>query len=226
MAAVGANGTGSIVSPNGLSGNKHSLLTGGGANNYFELDLDHNTVDNLGAMMNAGKNPWTGGGATTTSGTRRDGTNNPDAEPKWGSKTGSGSYGTVASILKLQVGALNGQYIQLDCYKLSQADLGIDDIKVDSFENAGAAIESFDGAIEIVSDIRSYYGAMQNRLEHTIANLDNTLENIASAESRIRDTDMADMMVEYAKNNILMQATQSMLAQANHSKDGVLNLLQ
>ena len=81
-------------------------------------------------------------------------------------------------------------------------------------------------AINVVSKMRSDFGAVQNRLEHTIDNLDNVVENVTSAESRIRDTDMADEMVKYSKNNILQQAGQSMLAQANQSTQGVLSLLQ
>ncbi len=81
-------------------------------------------------------------------------------------------------------------------------------------------------AITNVSKMRSDFGAIQNRLEHTIDNLDNVVENVTSAESRIRDTDMADEMVKYSKNNILQQAGQSMLAQANQSTQGVLSLLQ
>ena len=80
-------------------------------------------------------------------------------------------------------------------------------------------------AIEEISTARSTFGAMQNRLEHTIDNLDNVVENVTAAESRIRDTDMADEMVKYSKNNILTQAGQSMLAQANQSTQGVLSLL-
>ena len=81
-------------------------------------------------------------------------------------------------------------------------------------------------AVAKVSSQRSALGAIQNWLEHTIANLDNVVENTTSAESRIRDTDMAEEMVEYSKNNILAQAGQSMLAQANQSTQGVLSLLQ
>ena len=87
-------------------------------------------------------------------------------------------------------------------------------------------ISSVKSAIQSVSDLRSKFGAMQNRLEHTIDNLDNVVENVTAAESRIRDTDMADEMVKYSKNNILTQAGQSMLAQANQSTQGVLSLLQ
>lgn len=82
-----------------------------------------------------------------------------------------------------------------------------------------------DEAIRIVSEQRSSLGAYQNRLEHTISNLDNTSENTQSAESRICDTDMVDEMVNYSRSNILMQAGQSVLAQANRSTDGVLQLL-
>ena len=81
-------------------------------------------------------------------------------------------------------------------------------------------------SIQKVSDQRSALGAVQNRLEHTIDNLDNVVENTTSAESRIRDTDMAEEMVAYSKNNILQQAGQSMLAQANQANQGVLSLLQ
>ncbi|MCR5195992.1 MAG: flagellin [Pseudobutyrivibrio sp.] len=91
---------------------------------------------------------------------------------------------------------------------------------------AKTLIDNVKDAIQQVSDTRSKFGAMQNRLEHTIDNLDNVVENVTAAESRIRDTDMADEMVKYSKNNILTQAGQSMLAQANQSTQGVLSLLQ
>ncbi len=91
---------------------------------------------------------------------------------------------------------------------------------------ANATINMISNAINNVSGQRSALGALQNRLEHTIANLDNVAENTQAAESRIRDTDMADEMVEYSKNNILAQAGQSMLAQANQATQGVLSLLQ
>ena len=83
-----------------------------------------------------------------------------------------------------------------------------------------------DEAISAISNVRSYYGAMQNRLEHVIANLDNTAENTQAAESRIRDTDMAEEMVTYSSANIIAQASQSMLAQANQSRNSVLSLLE
>ena len=91
--------------------------------------------------------------------------------------------------------------------------------------NARNAIETISAALKRVSEQRSELGAVQNRLEHTINNLDNVVENTTAAESRIRDTDMAKQMVEYSKNNILAQAGQSMLAQANQANQGVLSLL-
>ena len=109
---------------------------------------------------------------------------------------------------------------------MSSAGLGIKGIKADTEQDATYAIDAIADAISKVSDQRSSLGAVQNRLEHTINNLDNVVENTTSAESRIRDTDMAKEMVNYSKNNILAQAGQSMLAQANQSNQGVLSLLQ
>ena len=106
--------------------------------------------------------------------------------------------------------------------------LGLTGLKVSGKTalQATRAIDTIADAVSKVSKQRSALGAVQNRLEHTISNLDNVAENTTSAESRIRDTDMAKEMVEYSKNNILMQAGQSMLAQANQSNQGVLSLLQ
>ena len=97
---------------------------------------------------------------------------------------------------------------------------------VNSYDTAIRTMKLSQNAIDLVSQMRSSLGAVQNRLEHTIANLDNIAENTTAAESRIRDTDMAKEMVEYSTNNILMQAGQSMLAQANQSRQGILSLLQ
>ena len=101
-----------------------------------------------------------------------------------------------------------------------------DKVDVMTEESATNSIDIVGMAKERISRVRSYYGAIQNRLEHTIKNLDNVVENTTAAESQIRDTDMASTMVEYTKNNILMQAGQSMLAQANQSTQGVMSLLQ
>lgn len=126
----------------------------------------------------------------------------------------------------LQVGALEGQKISLTIATMDVAALSIDSIIVGTFSDAGSAMTRIQHAISSVSKQRSALGAVQNRLEHTVANLDNVSENTSSAESRIRDTDMAEEMVNYSKNNILAQAGQSMLAQANQSTQGVLSLLQ
>jgi flagellin len=98
--------------------------------------------------------------------------------------------------------------------------------KVDDYDTANASLSAIQAAINKVSKQRSALGALQNRLEHTVANLDTVSENTSAAESRIRDTDMASQMVDYSKNNILAQAGQSMLAQANQINQGVLSLLQ
>ena len=116
--------------------------------------------------------------------------------------------------------------ISVKIEQMSAAGIGVDGLKVDTEDDATAAIDTISAAIQKVSSQRSSLGAVQNRLEHTISNLDNVVENTTSAESRIRDTDMAEEMVEYSKNNILAQAGQSMLAQANQSTQGVLSLLQ
>ncbi|MDE7435630.1 MAG: flagellin [Lachnospiraceae bacterium] len=126
----------------------------------------------------------------------------------------------------LQVGALAGQNIDITISNMDAATLGVDGLSVVSFTKAGSAMTKIQSAIDKVSTQRSALGAVQNRLEHTIANLDTTAENTQAAESRIRDTDMASEMVEYSKNNILAQAGQSMLAQANQSTQGALSLLQ
>ena len=118
--------------------------------------------------------------------------------------------------------------IEVDIESMDSASLGIKGLNVkDKTGNAATyAIDAIADAVAKVSSQRSALGAVQNRLEHTIANVDNVVENTTSAESRIRDTDMAEEMVEYSKNNILAQAGQSMLAQANQSNQGVLSLLQ
>ena len=130
---------------------------------------------------------------------------------------------------KLQVGALQNQKISIKITTMNAKGIGIKagtNNLVTTFTLAGSAMTVFQHAISKVSTMRSDLGALQNRLEHTVANLDNVAENTQTAESRIRDTDMAEEMVEYSKNNILAQAGQSMLAQANQSTQGVLSLLQ
>ena len=138
-----------------------------------------------------------------------------------------GTFSGATNKMKLQVGALSGQSIDFSIANMCASKIGLKaTLSVSTFTKAGSYMKSVQDAIEVVSKQRSAMGAIQNRLEHTIANLDTTSENTQSAESRIRDTDMASEMVTYSKNNILAQAGQSMLAQANQSTRGVLSLLQ
>lgn len=141
---------------------------------------------------------------------------------------GSGGFGRGVSDsrggLNLQVGSLAGQKIQVFIDRMNAEALGITSLSVEDFETAGNTISLVDDAINIVSGQRSRLGAYQNRLEHTIDNLDNSAENTQSAESRIRDVDMADEMLVYSKANILLQAGQSILAQANQMPDSILQL--
>lgn len=109
---------------------------------------------------------------------------------------------------------------------MTAEELKLDKVVVDTTTNAFKAMKSIDAAIDTVSTYRATLGAAQNRLEHTVNNLKVTSENITSAESRIRDTDMADEITAYTKNNILLQAAQSMLSQSNAMPQGVLSMLQ
>ena len=127
---------------------------------------------------------------------------------------------------KLHIGANKDQTMDIEITSTKSTDLAINGLDYESQTGAESAISKVDAAIKTVSTTRSQLGAIQNRLEHTIANLDTSAENLQAAESRIRDVDMASEMVTYSKNNILQQAAQSMLAQANQSTQGVLNLLQ
>ena len=132
---------------------------------------------------------------------------------------------------QLQVGALSGQTIAITISAMKLSSIGINasilkTSNIKTNEGAGTVMSAVQSAIDKVSSQRSALGALQNRLEHTIKNLDTTSENTSAAESRIRDTDMAKEMVTYSKNNILAQAGQAMLAQANQSTQGVLSLLR
>ena len=143
---------------------------------------------------------------------------------------GEAKYGVQAGGrgVILQVGANEGQTMSFSIENMSATALGVNDSNVDVSTQTGASacIGKIDEAIAKVSKQRSLLGAVQNRLEHTISNLDNTAENLQAAESGIRDVDMAAEMVTMSKYNILQQAGQSMLAQANQATQGVLSLLQ
>ncbi|WP_318708956.1 flagellin N-terminal helical domain-containing protein [Candidatus Acetatifactor stercoripullorum] len=134
---------------------------------------------------------------------------------------------TGGTTVSLQVGAESGQMITFDLSKMDANGIGVSKLTAtNNHISSGDAIKVIDDAIQSVSRFRSSLGAIQNRLEHTINNLDNVAENTQAAESRIRDTDMASEMVQYSNNQILAQAGQAMLAQANQANQGVLALLQ
>ena len=143
-----------------------------------------------------------------------------------GTKLLDGSMSLANSGKQLQVGANQGELLRISISGTSLKKLGLKATSVTTAKAASAAIKQIQSAIKNVSAQRSLLGAIQNRLEYTINNLENYSENLTSAESQIRDTDMATEMVNYSKNNILQQAAQSMLAQANQSNQGVLSLLQ
>jgi len=128
----------------------------------------------------------------------------------------------------LQVGANKEQNIGIAIATMTSNALGVNEAgsKMGTYSSATKYLSNMDTALTKVSTARSKLGAIQNRLEHTIANADNTAENLQAAESRIRDVNMADEMVKYSKSSILQQAGQSMLAQANQSTQGVLSLLR
>lgn len=148
-------------------------------------------------------------------------------------------FGTAANVtasagggagtgLKLQIGETSAAYNQLEVSikSMDTASLKIQNLKIDTPDLAKGAIDKIKDAINQVSDTRGQLGAVQNRLEHTINNLGVTTENITAAESRIRDVDMAKEMMEFTKNNVLMQSAQAMLAQANQQPQSVLQLLR
>ena len=134
--------------------------------------------------------------------------------------------GAVSKAITLQVGPTSGEILTVAVSGLTASKLAISNISVTSVSKANAAITKLNNAIDKVSKHRANLGAAQNRLEHTINNLKVTSENMTAAESRIRDTDMAKEIAAFTKNNILNQAAQSMLAQANQQPQGVLSLLR
>ncbi|MFQ9192939.1 MAG: flagellin [Candidatus Gastranaerophilaceae bacterium] len=198
----------------GIDDNDSSVITAAKAVELMTTELT--AANNIGTVDHA---------ATVAAGGAYDATNGVTF-------TITKGYATVADKLSfnLHVGsdADMTNKITVEIETMSAKNLGIKGLNVADETGLGAtyAVDAIADAVQKVSEQRSALGAVQNRLEHTIANLDNVVENTTSAESRIRDTDMAETMVEYSKNNILAQAGQSMLAQANQSNQGVLSLLQ
>ncbi|MNC59162.1 putative flagellin YvzB [compost metagenome] len=134
--------------------------------------------------------------------------------------------GTGVSGAVFQIGANSGQSITLSIGNMSSTGLTLGAVAIGTQAGANSALAILDTAITAVSAERAKLGANQNRLEHTINNLGTTSENLSAAESRIRDVDMAKEMMAQTKNNILAQAAQAMLAQANQQPQGVLQLLR
>jgi flagellin len=132
---------------------------------------------------------------------------------------------SAAQSFNIQIGANTGQSMGIQTSDMRASALGIASLNVNSHTAANAAIGSCDTAISRVSAERSRLGAYQNRLDHTIKNLESSSENLSSSESRIRDVDMAREMMQFTKTNILTQAAQAMLSQANQQPQGVLQLL-
>lgn len=150
---------------------------------------------------------------------------------KFNGKNLINSAASKGSALNIQVGANSGEGIKITLANMAASVIGVtttlvSNISVGSSSDANKLTTAIDKALVTVSTQRAKFGAIQNRLEHTIKNVDNTSENLQAAESRVRDVDMAKEMMNYSKNNILNQAAQSMLAQANQQPQNVLNLLR
>ena len=203
-----------------------------GAAAYYDKDgnkIAANDLDNYFTTAYAGKSATSG-----TTSARADAATVYDAVGNKTQLDASTVKATRDQIGKLDVSlhvgadATSNNQITLNIQSMSAKGLGINGLKMDGTDSSNAqdAIERIKAAISKVSAQRSEMGAVQNRLEHTINNLDNIVENTTSAESAIRDTDMASEMVKYSNSNILSQAGQAMLAQANQSNQGVLSLLQ
>ena len=200
------------------AGKKYDVTVSGTTLTLTAQDAGQLTAPTKGTSFTLGQgNTFAGGGTVgaPTTATVADATNGADAAEATGGLT-------------LQIGDTADDFNQIKVIvgKMDTEALDIDDIDISTAAGADAAIDKIKKAINTVSSTRGDLGAIQNRLEHTINNLGVTTENITSAESRIRDTDMAEEMMAYTKNNILVQASQAMLAQANTLPQGVLQLLQ
>jgi len=145
-----------------------------------------------------------------------------------------GTFAGTSSKITLQVGANSSQFIEFNISDMSASALSVESADIGNVvaattstaSNISALTDTIDNALKLVSTERSKLGAVQNRLEHTIKSVDNTSENLQAAESRVRDVDMAKEMMQFTKQNILQQAAQAMLAQANQAPQGVLQLLR
>ncbi|MBQ9990472.1 MAG: hypothetical protein IJP31_05975 [Lachnospiraceae bacterium] len=193
---AGTGGTGGNTGTGGIGGNTGTGGTGG----------------------NTGTGGGTGGTTPGTGSTPGTGGTNPGGGQSGGIPTPAGGG------ISLQVGAEPGQKITVYIEAMDAAAIGVDQVNISTAQGANQAIDFIKEAITKVSSQRSHLGACQNRLEHTINNLENVIENTTAAESQIRDVDMARLMVEYSNNRILLQAGQAMLSQSNSSREFLLAL--
>ena len=229
---IGEDGEGIII---GDEKNKQvkidtSLITQAGTakvqiENNLTISVSRIDTDEDGKSINGSSTPITfQKELTTTNGMLQHG----GLELKFGANAieGKSQFDLTNKALSFQIGANTDQTVFIDVPELSTVKLGIAGLSVLDSEKANDAIFKLDQAITQISSVRSKLGATQNRLEHTISNLQVTSENLTSAESRIRDTDMAQEMTEFTKNNILNQSAQAMLSQANQLPQGILQLLQ
>jgi len=206
-------------------GNKAITVTGNAETSFFGAEIysagvnaNINTVD--GAAVTVQADTTDGRNLTITSGALK------GIVLQANTATGAVNISVTKSALTMQIGANENQNFNMSLEDMSAISLGVNNVDVTSAANANTAITTIQSAIDAVSAERSKLGAYQNRLEHTINNLGTTSENLTASESRIRDVDMAKEMMEFTKNNILTQAAQAMLAQANQQPQGVLQLLR
>ena len=232
-----AGTTGSVTKYNSkdisFGGNTYKLVTSATANSTADTAM---SIDKVAETITSGTTKGYTSLEALMSGIRKDFAADVKNVASETDKTGKQTIKVEAfadlnnaADLSLHVGAdsTSDNKISMNIANLSARGLGVNGLRVDgdNGDNATAAIDTIADALQKVSDQRASLGAIQNRLEHTINNLDNVVENTTSAESAIRDTDMATEMVKYSNNNILAQAGQAMLAQANQSNQGVLSLL-
>lgn len=227
---LGLRGVSTKVTFNGQKGEKYTKLS------YLGTDYTYDQGKGLQSNISAAYTTFSAALANRY----KSGNYAQQLNGKYVSINEGKEYGTATSAMSADIAFARAQMRKdvtaatVGAYATTSATSGtalasytkVGTIAVDTYDAANAAIAAVQNAINSVSSQRSALGAIQNRLEHTIANLDNVAENTQAAESRIRDTDIASEMVEYSKNQILAQAGQSMLAQGNQSTQGVLSLLQ
>lgn len=239
--AVGYDGAGSVVADGGLDDKPIKVVNDKQITTspiyVGQMNLGQGPIDLYDPTQNTPPDGWvnpnpappggTGGGGTgTTPPTPNPGGGaNPTPNPTPGGGTNPTPAPTAKGGFIFHIGANAGQVIHLNIEAMNSANLGIDKIDITTQDGASKAITTAQKAIDLVSAQRAELGAVQNRLEHTINNLGNTSENLSSAESRIRDADMSKEMMNFTKQNILMQAAQAMLAQSNTFPQSVLSLL-